>query len=139
MKEAGVHRRAGSGEGEIPPAEHRGDAGEDWLEIARSADVSGGKPIAVRCLGRDLVCYRGQSGTVHVIDGLCPHMRVSFAGHGIVEGEGICCRFHGWAWDGEGHNVWITMQRRAASVFDLHSYPVQEVDGRVLVRLGPQG
>ena len=28
-------------------------------------------------------------------------MRVSFAGHGVVEGEGITCRFHGWAGDGE--------------------------------------
>lgn len=127
------------GDREVSPAERGGEQpAEGWFEVARSADVTGSKPLAVRCLGRDLVCYRGWSGRVHVIDGICPHMRVSFAGHGIVEGEGITCRFHGWAWDGDGRNLRVTMQRRAIPVFDLHSYPVEEVDGRVLVQLGPE-
>jgi phenylpropionate dioxygenase-like ring-hydroxylating dioxygenase large terminal subunit len=105
------------------------------LEIGRSADVVGPKPVAVRCVGRDLVCYRGQSGRLHVIDGFCPHMRVSFADHGIVEGDGVCCRFHGWAWDGEGRNVRATPPCRMMSRFDLQAYPVREVDGRVLIWL----
>ena len=123
----------------IPPPDSGGDPAEGWVEVAQSADVVGSKPIAVRCLDRELVCYRGRSGRLHVIDGLCPHMRVSFAGHGIVEGEGITCRFHGWIWDGEGHNVRVTMQRRAMAVFNLNSYPVREADGRVLVQLRPEG
>lgn len=108
-----------------------------WFEVARSEDVAGPKPLAVRCQGKDLVCYRGQSGRVHVIDGLCPHMGVSFAGHGIIEGDGITCRFHGWNWDGEGRNVWVPTQRRAMAVFDLRSYPVRETAGRILARLAP--
>ena len=56
---------------------------------------------------------------MHVIDGLCPHMGVSFAAHGIIEADGITCRFHGWNWDGEGRNVWVPTQRRAMAVFDL--------------------
>jgi 3-ketosteroid 9alpha-monooxygenase subunit A len=127
------------GEGEVARAEHGGDPGEGWFDVGRSADVAGPKPLAVRCLGRDLVCYRGPSGRVHVIDGRCPHMGVSFSGHGIIDGEGICCRFHGWVWDGEGRNVRVTPQRRRFARFDLRSYPVREVDGRVLVRLGPEG
>jgi len=110
-------------------------AGEGWLEMARSDAVTDSKPLAVRCGGRDLVCYRGRSGQVHVIDGLCPHMGVSFAAHGIIEGDGITCRFHGWNWDGEGRNIWVPTQRRPMAVFDLCSYPVREADGRVLVRL----
>ena len=110
-----------------------------WIEVARSADVADSKPIAVHCEGRDLVCYRGRSGQLHVIDGLCPHMGVSFVRHGIIEGEGITCRYHGWNWDSEGHNVWVPTQRRAMSFFDLHSYPVDERDGRILVRLDPDG
>ncbi|MCA1843358.1 MAG: Rieske 2Fe-2S domain-containing protein, partial [Actinobacteria bacterium] len=102
-------------------------------------DVTGRKPLLVLCLGRDLVCYLGRSGRVHVIDGRCPHMGVSFSRHGVIDGEGIICRFHGWVWDGEGRNVRVMPQRRRFALFDLCSYPVREVDGRVLVRLGPEG
>jgi phenylpropionate dioxygenase-like ring-hydroxylating dioxygenase large terminal subunit len=112
---------------------------EHWFEVAHSAGVADSKPLAVHCGGRDLVCYRGRSGQVHVVDGLCPHMRVSFARHGIIEGDGITCRYHGWNWDREGRNVWVPTQRRAMAVFDLRSYPVCETDGRVLVRLDPDG
>jgi 3-ketosteroid 9alpha-monooxygenase subunit A len=127
------------GKGEAPPAEPDRDRAPGWFEVARSADLSDSKPLGVRCGGRDLVCYRGRSGRMHVIDGLCPHMGVSFAGHGIIDGDGITCRFHGWNWDGEGRNVWVPTQRRAMAVFDLRSYPVRETDGRVLVRLVPDG
>ena len=108
-----------------------------WCEVARSVDVPDAKPLAVRCGGRELVCYRGRSGRLHVIAGLFPHMGVSFAGHGIIEADGITCCFHGWNWDGEGRNVWVPTQRRAMAVFDLRSYPVRETNGRVLVRLDP--
>jgi len=47
--------------------------------------------------------------------------------------------YHGWNWDGEGRNVWVPTQRRPMAVFDLCSYPVRETDGRVLVRLDPDG
>ena len=113
------------------------DPAGDWFEVARSQDV-GSKPVAVVGLCRDLVCYRGWSGQVHVVDGRCPHMGVSFGRQGIVQGEGILCRFHGWGWDGAGRNVCRSWSGRAMAMFDLCSYPVREVDGRVLVRL-PEG
>ena len=111
---------------------------EGWLEVARSDDV-GSKPVAVRGVGCDLVCYRGWSGRLHVVDGSCPHMGVSFARHGIVDGEGIRCRFHGWTWDGRGRHVRMTWQGRGMAMFDLRSFAVREVDGRVWIRLPPKG
>jgi 3-ketosteroid 9alpha-monooxygenase subunit A len=93
--------------------------------------------VAVPGVGCDLVCYRGWSGRLHVVEGSCPHMGVSFARHGIVAGEGICCRFHGWTWDGQGRHVRMTWQGRAMAMFDLRSFPVREVDGRVWIRLQP--
>ena len=105
-----------------------------WIEIARS-EVVGSKPVALPGLCRDLVCYRGWSGQVYVVDGLCPHMGVSLARHGIVYGERISCRFHGWTWDGDGRHVRMTLEGRAMAMFDLGSYPVREVDGRVWGRI----
>ena len=113
--------------------------GTGWYEIARSDDVTGRRPVAVQCQGRNLVCYRGRSGRVHVIDERCPHMGVSFARHGIIEGDGITCRFHGWNWDGEGRNICVRPQRCPMALFDLHTYLVHEADGRVRVRLDPDG
>ena len=56
---------------------------------------------------------------------------------GIIEGDGITCRYHGWNWDSEGRNIWVPTQRRAMAVFDLRSYPVRETNGRILVLLDP--
>ena len=122
----------------MDPGEGRaGDLTEGWCEVARSEDV-GPKPVGLHGLCRDLVCYRGWSGRLHVVDGSCPHMGVSFARHGIVDGEGIRCRFHGWAWDGEGRHVHRSWQCRAVAIFDLRSFPVREADGRVWARLAPE-
>ena len=115
-----------------------GDPAKGWFEAVRSEDV-GAKPVAVHGVCRDLVCYRGWSGRVHVVDGRCPHMGVSFARQGIVDGEGLCCRFHGWTWDGAGRHVRMSWRGRAMAMFDLRSYPVREVDGRVWIRLPPDG
>ena len=49
----------------------------------------------------------------------------------------IRCRFHGWTWDGQGHHVRMSWQGRAMAMFDLHSFPVREVDNRVWVQLPP--
>ncbi len=132
------HYPEGGGNPSGGPSLTASDPAERWFEVARSEDV-GPKPVAVQGLGRDLVCYRGWSGRLHVVDGLCPHMGVSFAGHGVVYGESISCRFHGWNWDGEGRHVRMTLAGRAMAMFDLRSYPVQEVDGRVLIRLPLDG
>jgi 3-ketosteroid 9alpha-monooxygenase subunit A len=113
------------------------DPATGWFEVGRSEDV-GPNPVAVPGGGRDLVCYRGWTGRVHVVDGVCPHMGVCFARQGIVDGEGLRCRFHGWAWDGEGRNVHRSWSGRGMAMFNLRSYPVREVDGQVLVRL-PDG
>lgn len=119
----------------MPSTAADGDPETGWFDVAGSADVVGSKPLAVHCGGRALVCYRGRSGQVHAIDERCPHMGVSFARHGIIEGDGITCRYHGWNWDSEGRNVWVPTQRCAMGFFDLCTYPVRETDGRVLVRL----
>ena len=113
------------------------DPTEGWYDVARSEDI-GPKPVAVVGLCRELVCYRGWSGRLHVVDGSCPHMGVSFARHGIVAGEGIGCRFHGWAWDGQGRHVRRSWPGRAMAMFDLRTYPVRQVDGRVWIRLPPE-
>ena len=113
-----------------------GDRVEGWVEVGRSEDI-GSKPVAVQGAGCALVCYRGWSGRLHVVEGACPHMGVSFARHGIVDGEGIRCRFHGWAWDGHGRHVRMTWQGRGMAMFDLQSLPVRELDGRVSIRLPP--
>ena len=122
----------------MPSTPADGDPEAGWFVVAESAEVAGPKPLAVLCGGRSLVCYRGRSGLVHAIDERCPHVGVSFARHGIIEGDGITCRYHGWQWDGEGRNVCVPTQRCAMAFFDLRTYPVRETGGRVLVRLDPE-
>jgi phenylpropionate dioxygenase-like ring-hydroxylating dioxygenase large terminal subunit len=65
-------------------------------------------------------------------------MGVSFARHGIVDGEGIRCRFHGWTWDADGRRVHMSWHGRAMAMFELHSFAVREVGGAVWIRLAPE-
>ena len=75
-----------------------------WFMIGASADASR-TPAAIRYFGKDLVLYRGESGTAYVVDAYCPHMGAHLAKNATsyivrdgehVEGESIRCPFHGW-------------------------------------------
>jgi phenylpropionate dioxygenase-like ring-hydroxylating dioxygenase large terminal subunit len=73
--------------------------GRAWYAVAMAADV-GDAPVAVRVLGRDWVLARLAGGLVAFED-RCPH-RLAPLSIGTVCGEVLQCRYHGWAFDGEG-------------------------------------
>jgi len=50
--------------------------------------------------GKDLVVWRGDSGTAYVADAFCPHLGAHLGVNGTVSGECIECPFHSWAFEG---------------------------------------
>lgn len=73
---------------------------DGWFVVAESADLSPGEVRPLYCFGRDLVLYRGDDGTPHVIDAHCRHLGAHIAVGGRVEDGCIRCPFHGWKFDG---------------------------------------
>lgn len=72
-----------------------------WYPVGSSAGLLPGMARAVSLCGRDIACWRGQSGRVHAWNNRCVHrgMRLSF---GFVRGDRLVCRYHGWNYDEAG-------------------------------------
>jgi nitrite reductase/ring-hydroxylating ferredoxin subunit len=73
-----------------------------WFRIADAAEVPPGAVLPRRAFGRDLVCYRGRSGALAVVEAFCPHNGAHLGDGGRVEGDDLVCPFHGWRFDAEG-------------------------------------
>lgn len=107
-----------------------------WQPVLRSQDVVPGRARPVRIMHEDLTVYRGEGGSVHVVQGHCPH-RATQLSSGWVEGDDIRCRYHGWKFAADGHCVEQPgedtgfMDKVAA-----RSYPVEEYLGLIFVYFG---
>src|SRR3954447_3132379 len=71
-----------------------------WFVVAESASLQPGEVRALYYFGKDLVLYRAEDGTPHVMDAHCPHLGAHLAVGGRVEEGCIRCPFHGWKFDG---------------------------------------
>ena len=52
---------------------------------------------------------------------------------GVVQGDGVKCHYHGWAYDCSGKCVDVPYLGRERLPNGVRSYPVREVDGLVFV------
>jgi phenylpropionate dioxygenase-like ring-hydroxylating dioxygenase large terminal subunit len=102
-----------------------------WYHVAQSADVEPGEVLPMRYFGRELVCFRGAGGAVHVLDAYCPHLGAHLGYGGEVDGDDIVCPFHGWRFDAEGTNVDIPYSARTNRKARLTRWPVVEGNGEV--------
>jgi nitrite reductase/ring-hydroxylating ferredoxin subunit len=110
-----------------------------WFQFAWSAEVGSGDVRPMRYFDRDLVCYRGESGDLHVMDAYCLHLGAHLGHGGTVEGDAIRCPFHGWKWDGSGANCDIPYGQRKSFNLQTTTYPVEEVDGIACMWFSPSG
>jgi len=110
-----------------------------WFQFAWSAEIAPGDVKPLRYFGRNLVCYRGEGGDLHVLDAYCLHMGAHLGHGGTVEGDDIRCPFHGWRWEGSGVNCEIPYGSRPRMKLRIQSYPVEEVDGLALMWFSPSG
>ena len=87
-----------------------------WLPFARSESLEPGKTQRVRLLGDNLVAFRGEDGTVGLMDEYCPHRRVSLA-LARVEGCSLRCIYHGWRLNHEGRVVEVPSEGARSDQF----------------------
>jgi phenylpropionate dioxygenase-like ring-hydroxylating dioxygenase large terminal subunit len=81
-----------------------------WYVIARSADIPRGAIRALKALGRELVLWRAEDGTLGCLEDRCPH-RGARLSQGVVRPNGIACRYHGVLVDSAGRIVEVPAMR----------------------------
>jgi phenylpropionate dioxygenase-like ring-hydroxylating dioxygenase large terminal subunit len=111
-----------------------------WMPFARSEALEpGGAPQRVRLLGTDLVAFRGEDGTLGLVDERCPHRRASLA-LARVEGCHLRCLYHGWKLDAAGQVVEVPSEGERSAQFaarvTTNRYHVREGGGLVWAFLG---
>src|SRR6478735_1485439 len=83
-----------------------------WFQVAWSHEVQVGQVHRMRYFSRDLVAWRGASGTVTVMDAYCEHLGAHLGYGGTVVEDRIRCPFHGWERN-ESIYVWHDVDGRA--------------------------
>ena len=114
-----------------------------WHPISAAGELDEKPTKSVRVLGEDLVLYKDKSGTLGLIDQLCPHRRVDMS-YGIPEEHGLRCMYHGWMFDETGQcteqpfEETVHPDGRFKEKVRVVSYPVETMGGMIFAYLGPQ-
>lgn len=107
-----------------------------WQPIHRARDVVQGRAKPVEIMGQMVTVYRGESGTVHIVDHRCPHRGCPLS-LGWVEGDALRCRYHGWKYESSGQCVEQPNEDTSfAHRIRLKTYPSREYAGLIFAYLG---
>ena len=118
-----------------------------WFMVA-GADEVAERPVPVRYFGEDMVLYRGESGTAHLVSAYCPHMGAHLARNTTsyiirdgrqIEGESIRCPFHGWRFGPDGRCTAIPYSDFVPGAARLKTWPVVERAGIIWMWHDPEG
>jgi 5,5'-dehydrodivanillate O-demethylase len=107
-----------------------------WHPVYVAEDLQPGRAVPLKIMNEELTLYRGQDGVAHIVAGRCAHRGVVLS-VGIVEGDCIRCRYHGWSFDSTGQCVDQPGERKSfAAKVRIQGYPVEEYFGFIWTYLG---
>ena len=99
----------------------------DWIPVASAADCPPGSSIE-RVAGGRMVAIANVDGTLHALDGLCPHQGGPL-GTGELCGTTLTCPWHGWQFDV------TTGRHRVSATVRQAVHDVRTRDGMIEIRL----
>ncbi|BDT91444.1 MULTISPECIES: Rieske 2Fe-2S domain-containing protein [Nocardia] len=109
-----------------------------WHCLGLIRDFADGKPHAIEAFGTKLVVFRGENGTLNVLDAYCRHMGGDLS-QGTVKGDAVACPFHDWRWGGDGRCKEIPYGRRVPPLARTRTWHALEQDGMLFVWNDPEG
>ncbi|CAH2778737.1 MAG: Rieske (2Fe-2S) domain protein [uncultured Paraburkholderia sp.] len=118
-----------------PPSTRRcvvGTHPDYWYPLARSHEVKRGKTHGVTFAGEPIVLARSEAGKVFALEDRCAHRQVPLH-QGVVDGESICCGYHGWTYDCSGKCIDVPYLGRDRLPNGVRAYPCREVEGIIFV------
>ena len=73
-----------------------------WYPALLSSELAVGEVKPFRAFATELVIWRGEDGTVRMLDAYCKHLGAHMGHGGKVDGNRLECPFHAWRYNGEG-------------------------------------
>ncbi|HEX7711092.1 MAG TPA: Rieske 2Fe-2S domain-containing protein [Sphingomonadaceae bacterium] len=111
-----------------------------WMPAVLTNELApDGKPVRIRLMGEDLVCFMDSEGKVGLLDEHCPHRGSSLA-LGVNEDCGLRCLFHGWKFDVNGQCLDTPAEpenSKLAKAMKVKAYPTRIAGGMVWTYMGP--
>jgi 3-ketosteroid 9alpha-monooxygenase subunit A len=104
-----------------------------WFQVLYADELAPGEVKPLKLLGRDLVAFRGEDGTAHVLDAFCAHLGAHLGVGGTVVGDTIRCPFHAWRFDGGGRCVEVPYAKRIPPKAQIRPWEVRERNGIIFV------
>jgi 3-phenylpropionate/trans-cinnamate dioxygenase ferredoxin subunit len=99
----------------------------DFVEVAQLDQILPGASSAV-LEGDKSIALFNVDGQIYAIDDVCAHQGSSLA-QGKLDGKVVTCRSHGWRYDVTTGNLTTVPD------FGVASYPVQVVEGKIMVAI----
>lgn len=110
-----------------------------WYPVSWANQLKPGQVMPVVIWQQAIVVYRDSSGGLHALEDVCPHKGVALH-KGIVQGDYLACRYHGWTFDGTGSCVSIPYlsPEQKLPCAQVRAYPVQEKYNLIWIFPGDQ-
>jgi phenylpropionate dioxygenase-like ring-hydroxylating dioxygenase large terminal subunit len=110
-----------------------------WFPVSHSEDLAAGELRRLSYFGRELVLFRGEGGSAHLLDAYCAHLGAHLAVGGAVVGDSLRCPFHAWRWNGEGKCIDIPYAKRIPAGARIEALPIEEHSGLIWAWHHPDG
>ncbi|XP_054154782.1 cholesterol 7-desaturase nvd 1-like [Oppia nitens] len=109
-----------------------------WFALLDSWELNKSEAKSVSIFEHDLVLFRGESGSVNILDAYCPHNGANLGVGGTVDGDCIRCPFHCWKFDGSGKCTAIPgLNSKSLPEVRTRVWPCMEVDNLIMVWYHP--
>jgi 5,5'-dehydrodivanillate O-demethylase oxygenase subunit len=107
-----------------------------WNPLYHSIDLKVRRPVPLQIMGETFTLYRGEGGTVHLVEARCPHRGTQLSS-AWVEGDALRCFYHGWKFESDGRcSEQPAEESRFCDKVPIRVWPVREYLGLIFAYLG---
>ncbi len=113
---------------------------QGWYVIEASDRLGRNQHISLTWMGKEIIAWRDEAGTVCVADAFCPHLGAHLGpkAGGFLKDDRLVCPFHGFEYDISGKCVKATAGPVPPSA-KLNRYTVEEINGYIFAYHDPLG
>ncbi|ACK69683.1 Rieske (2Fe-2S) domain protein [Gloeothece citriformis PCC 7424] len=114
-----------------------------WYVAMPANKLTAGQLVGKKMLGEPILIGRKADGEVFAMRDICPHRGIPLR-HGWIEGDGVCCCYHGWKFktkDGCCSEIPSLTEYDKLDIgrIQVTTYPCREIQGHIWVYIASEG